>query len=111
MQCSQNVISGNSTSWDSFYTAKNAFLALAIPGLTGWGKSPGNIMTITKNGKKYIVIPGMKFGNVFIGPEPQRGWEADASKFYHSTIVPPHHQYLACMLGSIRNSRQMPRYI
>jgi len=91
----KNVISGNSTSWDSFYTAKNAFLALAIPGLTGWGKSPGNIMTITKNGKKYIVIPGMKFGNVFIGPEPQRGWEADASKFYHSTIVPPHHQYLA----------------
>lgn len=91
----KEVINGKSSSWNSFYNAKNAFLALAIPGLTGWGKSPGNIMTVTKNGKKYIVIPGMKFGNVFIGPEPQRGWEADASKFYHSTIVPPHHQYLA----------------
>lgn len=80
---------------DLFYEAKNAFLKLAIPGLTGWGEPPGNIMTVTKNSKEYIVIPGMYFGNVFIGPEPQRGWEADANKFYHSTVVPPHHQYLA----------------
>ena len=91
----KEVINGNNSAWNNFFTAKNAFLALAIPGLTGWGQAPGNIMTVTKNGKKYIVIPGLKFGNVFIGPEPQRGWEADASKFYHSTIVPPHHQYLA----------------
>ncbi len=81
--------------WTSFYEAKSAFLALEIPGLTGWGEAPGNIMTVTKDGKEYIVIPGMYFGNVFIGPEPQRGWEADASKFYHSTVVPPPHQYLA----------------
>jgi cobaltochelatase CobN len=81
--------------WNSFYLAKNAFLALAIPGLTGWGSAPGNTMTVTRNGKKYIVIPGLKFGNIFIGPEPQRGWEADAEKLYHSTIVPPPHCYLA----------------
>ncbi|MEW6189699.1 MAG: cobaltochelatase subunit CobN [Actinomycetota bacterium] len=81
--------------WDAFYEAKNAFLALAIPGLTGWGEPPGNVMVVKKDGKEYIVIPGMFFGNIFIGPEPQRGWEADASKFYHSTVVPPPHQYLA----------------
>jgi len=81
--------------WTSFYGAKAAFLELAIPGLTGWGEPPGNIMTVTKDGKKYIVIPGMYFGNIFVGPEPQRGWEADAGKFYHSTVVPPPHQYLA----------------
>ncbi len=81
--------------WNSFYEAKNAFMALEIPGLTGWGEAPGNIMTVTRDGKEYIVIPGMYFGNVFIGPEPQRGWEADADKFYHSTVVPPPHCYLA----------------
>lgn len=81
--------------WNVFFNAKNSFLLLAIPGLTGWGESPGNIMTVTKNGKKYFVIPGMMFGNVFIGPEPQRGWEADVDKLYHSTIVAPPHQYLA----------------
>lgn len=81
--------------WNNFYFAKNAFMALRISGLTGWGPSPGDIMTVTKNGRKYIVIPGMMFGNVFIGPEPQRGWEADVAKFYHSTILAPPHQYLA----------------
>ncbi|PKM83159.1 MAG: hypothetical protein CVU88_03000 [Firmicutes bacterium HGW-Firmicutes-13] len=81
--------------WSSFYEAKDAFLKLAIPGITGWGELPGNVMTVTKGGKEYIVIPGMYFGNIFVGPEPQRGWEADAGKFYHSTVVPPHHQYLA----------------
>ncbi|MDI6821772.1 MAG: cobaltochelatase subunit CobN [Actinomycetota bacterium] len=81
--------------WDAFYEAKNTFLALAIPGLIGWGEPPGNVMVVKKDGKEYFVIPGMFFGNLFIGPEPQRGWEADASKFYHSTVVPPPHQYLA----------------
>jgi len=81
--------------WDAFYEAKKAFLAPAIPGLTGWGEPPGNVMVVKKDGKEYIVISGMFFGNIFIGPEPQRGWEADASKFYHSTVVPPPHQYLA----------------
>ena len=91
----KEVIGGNTDAWMAFFNAKTAFQSLSIPGLNGWGQAPGNIMTITRNGKKYIVIPGLRFGNVFIGPEPQRGWEADASKFYHSTVVPPTHQYLA----------------
>ncbi|MEW6010629.1 MAG: cobaltochelatase subunit CobN [Euryarchaeota archaeon] len=82
-------------SWIAFYNAKNDFMALEIPGMGGWGAAPGNIMTVKKDGKDYIVIPGIYFGNIFIGPEPQRGWEGDASKFYHSTIVPPPHNYLA----------------
>ncbi|MDI6892793.1 MAG: cobaltochelatase subunit CobN [Actinomycetota bacterium] len=89
------LIMNGEDAWTSFYEAKNAFVALEIPGITGWGEPPGDVMVVTRNGKEYIVIPGMFFGNVFIGPEPQRGWEADASKFYHSTVVPPPHQYLA----------------
>ena len=93
----QNVINNinPADAWNSFYLAKEAFFALAIPGLTGWGEAPGDTMTVTRNGKKYIVIPGLKFGNIFIGPEPQRGWESDVSKLYHSTMVPPPHCYLA----------------
>lgn len=85
----------NASLWNLFYNYKGQFLALNLSGMTGWGEPPGNIMTIEKNGKKYIVIPGLLFGNIFIGPEPQRGWEAEAAAFYHSTIVPPPHCYLA----------------
>ncbi|MGE4395341.1 MAG: cobaltochelatase subunit CobN [Methanobacteriales archaeon] len=85
----------NTSLWSLFYEYKSQFLALNMSGLTGWGEPPGNIMTIEKDGKRYIVIPGLLFGNIFIGPEPQRGWEADISKFYHSTVVPPPHCYLA----------------
>ncbi|MBC7111873.1 MAG: cobaltochelatase subunit CobN, partial [Methanothermobacter sp.] len=85
----------NTTAWDLFYIYKNQFMALNVSGMTGWGEPPGNVMVVTRNGKKYIVIPGLVFGNVFVGPEPQRGWEADAANLYHSTIVPPPHCYLA----------------
>ena len=97
-QILKDIITNNgdiSALWNNFYLDKTAFNALGIPGLNGWGEAPGNVMTVTKNGKQYMVIPGLFFGNIFIGPEPQRGWEADAGKFYHSTVVPPTHQYLA----------------
>lgn len=48
-----------------------------------------------KNGVAYFVIPGLKFGNTFIAPEPQRGWEAKSDLLYHSSAVAPTHQYLA----------------
>ena len=37
----------------------------------------------------------MTFGNIFIAPEPQRGWESDIENLYHCTAVAPTHQYLA----------------
>ncbi|MCL6635712.1 MAG: cobaltochelatase subunit CobN, partial [Peptococcaceae bacterium] len=81
--------------WDQFCQAKEKFLALKVPGLCGWGPPPGNVMTVRRDGKEYIVIPGLKMGNTFVGPQPQRGYEADVSMLYHSQVVPPHHQYLA----------------
>ncbi|MCL6635100.1 MAG: cobaltochelatase subunit CobN, partial [Peptococcaceae bacterium] len=81
--------------WQRFARAKGDFLVLGLPGLSGWGSAPGNVMVVEKDGKKYIAIPGKFFGNVFVGPQPQRGWEADAGKLYHSLVVPPTHQYLA----------------
>ncbi|MBQ6629113.1 MAG: cobaltochelatase subunit CobN [Methanobrevibacter sp.] len=43
--------------------------------------------------EKYIVIPGVWFGNVFITFQPSRGWEEVQD--YHSLIIPPHQQYVA----------------
>jgi cobaltochelatase CobN len=59
-----------------------------------WGPAPGNIMVY--NGR--IVIPGSFLGNVFIGPQPMRGWGDDPSKIMHSPALPPTHQYIAFYL-------------
>lgn len=56
-----------------------------------WGPPPGKIMVY--NGE--IIIPGIISGNVFLGPQPMRGWGEDISKIIHSPTLPPPHQYLA----------------
>ena len=89
------LISGNESDYNKFLELKTKWAKLNISGLNGWGEAPGNIMTVNKNGTDYFVIPGLKFGNIFIAPEPQRGWESDSSLLYHSTAVAPTHQYLA----------------
>jgi Cobalamin biosynthesis protein CobN and related Mg-chelatases len=89
------VNSHNTADYNTFLTYKQQFLNLKINGTTGWGEAPGDIMVVEKNGIKYFVIPGLQFGNIFIGPEPQRGWEGDIAKLYHSSTVSPPHQYLA----------------
>ena len=71
------------------------FKALNISGLNGWGDSPGTVMVVNRNGSDYFVIPGLTYGNIFIAPEPQRGWESDIENLYHCTAVAPTHQYLA----------------
>ncbi|MGH8853465.1 MAG: cobaltochelatase subunit CobN, partial [Telluria sp.] len=62
-----------------------------IEGLKGWGAAPGKIMV--DSGK--LLVPGLTFGNVFIGPQPPRGWEVDEELLHANTSVPPPHQYLA----------------
>ncbi len=85
----------NNKYYSQYLKFKSQFLALKIDGMSGWGAFPGNIMTVTKNGKKYFVLPGIQFGNTLIAPEPQRGWEGNADQLYHNSVVPPHYQYLA----------------
>ena len=73
----------------------NEFKGLNVSGLNGWGEAPGNVMVVTRDGVDYFVIPGLTYGNIFIAPEPQRGWESDIENLYHCTAVAPTHQYLA----------------
>ena len=81
--------------YDLYLRYYDEFIKLNISGLNGWGEAPGNVMVINRNGTDYFVIPGLTFGNIFIAPEPQRGWEADIENLYHCTAVAPTHQYLA----------------
>lgn len=57
-----------------------------------WGDPPGGIMT--SNGK--ILVPGIQFGNIFVGIQPARPPldETDVAKAAHDKTVPPHHQYI-----------------
>lgn len=56
-----------------------------------WGKKPGEIMV--EDGDFFI--PGVEYGNVFIGLQPTRGFHEAAEQAYHDKSRPPHHQYLA----------------
>lgn len=55
-----------------------------------WGDNLGPAMVYKQ---KYIVIPGVWFGNIFITFQPSRGWEEVQD--YHSLVIPPHQQYVA----------------
>ncbi len=62
-----------------------------IEALSGWGDPPGYIMA--HEGE--LLLAGIEFGNVFIGPQPPRGWELDEELLHANTTAPPPHQYLA----------------
>lgn len=61
-----------------------------IPGLKGWGEAPGLSMVVDDR----LIFPGLRFGNIFIGPQPPRGWEVDEELLHANTTFPPTHQYV-----------------
>jgi len=58
-----------------------------------WGEPPGTVMTVDNK----LLIPGIEFGNVFVGIQPARPplGDSDLAKAAHDKTKPPHHQYLA----------------
>ncbi|WP_163559584.1 cobaltochelatase subunit CobN [Halomonas sp. NO4] len=69
---------------------RDALVATGIPGLSGWGEPPGRSMVLDDT----VLFPGLRFGNVFIGPQPPRGWEVEEELLHANTTFPPTHQYL-----------------
>ncbi|MDD4162408.1 MAG: cobaltochelatase subunit CobN, partial [Methanothrix sp.] len=55
-------------------------------------------MVYRNDSGEYIVIPKLSFGNVILLPQPTRGWLENNTVLYHSTDIPPHHQYIAFYL-------------
>ncbi|MDX1635577.1 MAG: cobaltochelatase subunit CobN [Marinobacter sp.] len=68
----------------------DALLATGFPGFNGWGEAPGQSMVVDGD----MVFPGLRFGNVFLGPQPPRGWEIDEELLHANTTFPPTHQYV-----------------
>ncbi|WP_293330742.1 cobaltochelatase subunit CobN [Microcoleus sp. CAWBG58] len=63
-----------------------------------WGLATGERRTevLTTNLDAYLfAIPGIQFGNVFVGIQPSRGYEIDPSLNYHAPDLEPTHNYLA----------------
>lgn len=77
--------------WAHIDSLSKAIGGTGVPGLVGWGEAPGWVMT--HEGE--LLLPGMRFGNIFIGPQPPRGWGVDEELLHANTAFPPPHQYLA----------------
>ncbi|MCA1684867.1 MAG: cobaltochelatase subunit CobN, partial [Planctomycetia bacterium] len=56
-----------------------------------WGVPLGTVGRIEDR----LAIPGLIFGNIFVGIQPPRGFGADPMAIYHSPDLPPTHHYLA----------------
>ncbi|WP_241505818.1 cobaltochelatase subunit CobN [Parahaliea mediterranea] len=77
--------------WEQALTRIDALQNTGIEGLGGWGEAPGKVMTYQGE----LLLPGIQFGNVFIGPQPPRGWEINEELLHANLAFPPPHQYLA----------------
>jgi len=77
--------------WAQADALVQALLELRIEGLRGWGKAPGKVMVWNER----LLLPGVQFGKVFLGPQPPRGWELNEELLHANMTFPPTHQYLA----------------
>ncbi|GAA3957308.1 cobaltochelatase subunit CobN [Allohahella marinimesophila] len=84
------LLEGKSSDWSAARELVEALSALGIEGIRGWGEPPGRSMTIEDR----MLFPGLRFGKIFIGPQPPRGWELNEELLHANTTIPPTHQYL-----------------
>ncbi|MBL8211833.1 MAG: cobaltochelatase subunit CobN [Bryobacterales bacterium] len=59
-----------------------------------FGPPPGRLMVVERDGKQFLLVPKLDFGNVIVLPQPARGGRYD-SKLLHNDKIPPPHQFLA----------------
>jgi len=77
--------------WPAAEDLVAAITASGVEGIRGWGKAPGTVMVHNNE----LLIPGVQFGNIFVGPQPPRGWELNEEILHANLSFPPTHQYLA----------------
>jgi cobaltochelatase CobN len=65
-----------------------------------WGPPEAStLMTLTdRDGGKLFVIPGIRLGNVFLGPQLLRASAEEHASVQHSSTLPPPHAYVAAYL-------------
>ena len=87
----QGTGSADAPLWPEAAAIKAVLVEMRLEGLRGWGEAPGEVMVW--DGR--LQLPGIRFGNVFLGPQPPRGWELHEELLHANTSFPPPHQYLA----------------
>ncbi|MHB9138389.1 MAG: cobaltochelatase subunit CobN [Victivallaceae bacterium] len=63
-----------------------------------YGPAPGPHMSISRNGKSFLAVSRLRFGNVAIMPQPLPGYGDDTSKIIHGAKAPPPHPYIGAYL-------------
>ncbi|MGH1370609.1 MAG: cobaltochelatase subunit CobN [Cellvibrionaceae bacterium] len=87
----QALLSEQPQDWQQAYQFVDAIANSGIEGMGGWGDIPGNVMVHDEQ----LLLPGIVFGNVFVGPQPPRGWELNEELLHANLSFPPPHQYMA----------------
>lgn len=63
-----------------------------------YGEAPGQYMAVEKDGKEYIAVTAIRFGNVCLLPQPMSGVGTDTDKIVHGAKMAPPHPYIASYL-------------
>ncbi len=66
-----------------------------------WGEPPGHLYVDGGD----IIVAGLRFGNVFVGIQPPRGFGENPIAIYHDPDLPPTHHYLAAYWWVIEEFR------
>ncbi len=63
-----------------------------------YGKAPGNYMSVYQDGKDYIAVGRVQFGNVVVVPQQMPGLGNNTFALVHGAKVAPPHTYIASYL-------------
>lgn len=63
-----------------------------------YGSAPGEFMSVNQNGKSYLAISVVRFGNIALLPQPFAAIGDDEFKITHGVKEPPTHPYLGAYL-------------
>lgn len=70
-----------------------------------YGEAPGEYMAVERDGKKYIAVARIRFGNVAILPQPMAAAGDDVDKIVHGVDSAPAYPYLASYLWTRKEFR------
>lgn len=63
-----------------------------------YGKAPGSYLSLSRDGKDYIAVSRIQFGNVVLLPQPLPGIGSNTNSLVHGAKEAPPHPYLASYL-------------
>ncbi|MDR1055549.1 MAG: cobaltochelatase subunit CobN [Prevotellaceae bacterium] len=65
-----------------------------------YGEAPGTYMSVQQDGKSYLAIARIEFGNIALLPQPMAGLGGDAFAIVHGAKSAPPHTYIGAYLWS-----------